>query len=353
MAILQFAAEAEFAVSMADRTMVATIATPRLTHDRQIVLPQGMDLTTYRKNPVVMWSHEYYLPPVGTNKWIKKDGANLVAKTEFAERPDSLPKEREWLPDTLLHLYDKNILRGMSVGVMADESHEPTKDELKANKTWNQAWRVIGKSTLLEYSCCSIPMNPGALKQALDSEGLEISQPLLHVLGLDTPVTPTTPAEGEDTLLSTAPGGLGGLDDATLSLELGLTPDEAHAAQIRSPNEFTALRSMSKQFAGKDFKVQWGLLKSSGDKAIQSYHYPMETWTVAEARQHCRDHGGTVFEAATAVTHAVPQPKPAKKAKPVVPKIDVKALAMTIVSGVTKAIPQIVTDEINRAKGRV
>lgn len=182
---LRFATTVDKTIDMEKRTMVATLAAPVLCHSKTVLWPDGIGLSTYQTNPIVLWSHMNFLPPIGKNVWIKHSSGSLVGKTQFAKRPAS--HEGEWLADVILDLYDQDILRAVSVGVRTDEQFfgdDITKDQRKLSGV-KDADRFVAKSELLEYSCCTVPLNPGALRHAMDS-GLELSDPIMTVLGLSS-----------------------------------------------------------------------------------------------------------------------------------------------------------------------
>ncbi len=182
---LRFSTTVDKAIDMGKRTMVATLAAPVLCHNDTVLWPKGIGLSTYQANPIVLWSHMSFLPPIGKNLWIKHSDGCLVGKTQFAKRPAS--HEGEWLADVILDLYDQDILRAVSVGVRTDEQFFG-KDITKTHRKLpgvEHADRFVSKSELLEYSCCTVPMNPGALKHAKDS-GLKLSDPIMTVLGLSS-----------------------------------------------------------------------------------------------------------------------------------------------------------------------
>jgi hypothetical protein len=132
-----------------------------------------------------------WMLPLGVNMWVKSEGEKaLIGKTRFAQRPAS--HSGEWLPDTVLDLYQQRVLRGVSVGLRADKTlyamdgDESTQKEFKEHKEWKGAWRVIINSLMLEYSCCSIPMNGDALVRAY-ADGLMIPTPVMRALGIPDP----------------------------------------------------------------------------------------------------------------------------------------------------------------------
>ncbi|HTS87484.1 MAG TPA: hypothetical protein VMG41_03250 [Gemmatimonadales bacterium] len=77
-----------------------------------------------------------------------------------------------------------------------------------------------------------------------------------------------------------------------------------HACRLRDPGEFAAgsFRSMHRMHGGKPYRVILGKLAgvSGPDDPLveQTYRYPTDAWTEGEARAHCREHGGGLFEPA-------------------------------------------------------
>lgn len=206
--MIKLAAQAEIAVDPAKRTMVATIVTNDLCHDGTVVNTRQVGLKTYQMNPIVLWAHMSFNPPIGVNQWIKRSGDSLIAKTQFAQKPAS--HEGEWLPDVVLDLYAQKVLRGVSAGLKILEQRwydEITDDDRKVmgSKIAKGAKRYIAQSEMLEYSCCSIPMNPQTLRQALDSH--EAST--LSFMGIDASMIPEQSAEptGEPTAQGGGEGG--------------------------------------------------------------------------------------------------------------------------------------------------
>jgi len=74
-----------------------------------------------------------------------------------------------------------------------------------------------------------------------------------------------------------------------------------HACQIKSSGLFQkdSIRSMGKTSNGKPFLLKIGRLKGQTTTTTQALWYPKKSWTAAQARKHCKDHGGTSFEPAT------------------------------------------------------
>ena len=73
-----------------------------------------------------------------------------------------------------------------------------------------------------------------------------------------------------------------------------------HACRLNSPDKYDSFaRQKRKSSGGKVYSVIFGILRKGGKRTSeeQAYRYPKGTWAAAEARSHCKDHGGA-FEAA-------------------------------------------------------
>lgn len=168
-----------------ERSDVSTISTARVDHDGEVVLPSGVDVTLFRKNPVVTFAHRYDTLPIGTALWIKSTGSAIKAKTRYAVRPKDWIGE--WLPDAVWHLVRRGELRGKSIGFLPLEGHAPTADEIARNPAWSDARWIFTRVLLLEYAVAPVPTNPDALVEivgkSLAGAGVSaIQRELLHKL---------------------------------------------------------------------------------------------------------------------------------------------------------------------------
>lgn len=147
-------------------TVTAVVSHESVDRDGEVIVVGGIDLSMYRKNPVLLWFHgRSAAPPVGKAQWIKRDreAETLVAKFQFANT--ELGRE-------IFGLYSERILNAFSVGVnpwFAQESKrdfgEPTPAELK--KYGAGCKRVYRKCDLLEVSAVPVGANPQALQMAV------------------------------------------------------------------------------------------------------------------------------------------------------------------------------------------
>jgi len=153
-------------VAEGERSVVHVITTDAVDRDREVVLPRGLDLERFRRNPVVLAGHAGDRYPIGKSLWVKpgKMGRALVAKTQFARTEDG---------EATYQLYRDGILSAWSIGFIPIESGRPTADELKARPDWRQARSIVRRAELIEYSAVAVPSNPEALTLAV-AKGLTL-----------------------------------------------------------------------------------------------------------------------------------------------------------------------------------
>ncbi len=132
---------------VADRKMSFTISTGSVDRDGDTIDPKGWQLDNYRKNPQVLFGHDYHSLPVGKAIEVKSTDKALHATVEFP------PKGVYPFADQVYDMLKGGFLNATSVGFQALE-HEPATDR----KGYN-----IRKQELLEFSIVPIPSNPEAL----------------------------------------------------------------------------------------------------------------------------------------------------------------------------------------------
>lgn len=170
---------ADLKIDEGERAIVSYITTAAKDRDGEIVLPQGADLKFYRKNPVVLFGHDYKSLPIGKNMWIKTDEKGLIAKTKYAEHEEAekvyqyrksgfpLAESIGFIP---IKAYSKRWKEG---GYAWDEGDLRILEQdfgLSAS-TLADVWTVYTKWSLLEYSDVAVPANPEAIQLA-KSKGL-------------------------------------------------------------------------------------------------------------------------------------------------------------------------------------
>lgn len=141
-------------VNLDDGTAEFTVSTGNRDRDRDAVNPKGWDLTNFKKNPVVLWAHESWSPPVARATRIARDGDELVSTAKFYTEDDDYR-----FPRTVLRMLQGRFLNAVSAGFMPLEW------------VYNEDARGfdIKRQELYEYSVVPVPANPEALQRALKS----------------------------------------------------------------------------------------------------------------------------------------------------------------------------------------
>ncbi|WP_157999744.1 HK97 family phage prohead protease [Paenibacillus elgii] len=141
------------------------ISTGAVDRDKDLVNPQGWDLTNYRKNPVVLWAHDSRTPPVG------KSIEETVSNTQLKSVALFTPKDLNPFGYMIGQMYAKGFMRAVSVGFRSDD-WEWSKEE-------GRDWGIDFKTQeLLEYSAVPVPANPEAVLEAKGA-GIDVS-PMLE-----------------------------------------------------------------------------------------------------------------------------------------------------------------------------
>ena len=73
-------------------------------------------------------------------------------------------------------------------------------------------------------------------------------------------------------------------------------PNE-HACRVNDPKKYERFARKEFEHEGKKYYAIIGFFKDGGSE-VQAYRYPKDTWTEAQAREHCKNHEGQTFEAA-------------------------------------------------------
>lgn len=157
-------------VEKATRAVSMYASTRHVDRDGEIVLPEGWDLSEFKRAPVHLWGHNYALPPVGSDIEIGADAYGLKSKTVYADTGEGT------LPNVLFALRSQGHLKTSSVGFIPLE--RTFKGERKFTNlvdAWRKTWTeltdraiealevITTKALLLEHSDVSVPANVNAL----------------------------------------------------------------------------------------------------------------------------------------------------------------------------------------------
>jgi HK97 family phage prohead protease len=148
----QFTTEIE---SLSDRVRRFIVSTAAVDRDNDSISPKGWNLANYRKNPVVMFAHDYSSLPIAKAVSIRATGTQLISDCEFP------PAGLHPFADQVLAMIDGGFLNATSVGFRP----------LKSSPNVTRGGTDYQEQELLEYSIVPVPANPEAI-HALKAFGL-------------------------------------------------------------------------------------------------------------------------------------------------------------------------------------
>ena len=148
-----------------------------------VIAPEGWRLEAYRRNPVVLWAHDYRRPAIGRAAAVWREGDALLAQVEFA--PTEFAGE-------VAALYRQGYQQGVSVGF------RPIRFEERRDA---RSGAFLGirflEQELLEISAAPVPANGRALRRgaapapasvpASASDGIVASDNRRQFLTTETP----------------------------------------------------------------------------------------------------------------------------------------------------------------------
>lgn len=124
-----------------------------IDHAGDSIDPKGWDLGVFNANPVALWAHDSFSPPIGRASNVGVRSKKLSGDIEFATADVSE------FADSIYRLVDGGFLKAVSVGF------KPKKWAFTNDK--DRPYGIdFQEQILLEISVCSVPCNPAALSEA-------------------------------------------------------------------------------------------------------------------------------------------------------------------------------------------
>lgn len=130
-----------------------TISTSSVDRQGDTVSVDGWRFDNYRKNPVVLWCHDYYSPPLGRAESIGIENGQVVSLARFAIELDPFI-------NLVYELYKGGYMHAVSVGF------DPVRWAWVEDEDTGRRGVDFFEQELLEYSCVPVPANPEALIMA-------------------------------------------------------------------------------------------------------------------------------------------------------------------------------------------
>jgi hypothetical protein len=150
------------------RVLKFVASTEDIDRDGDSISVDAWNLDEFKKNGVILWSHQYDRPPVAKNVEIVKNPATrrleIMGKFPTIKEMcgDNEPSEHAKFTETLYNLCLGGYLNAVSVGCSYDQA--------SPNSTGGQN---VAKATLYEVSLCSVPANQNALRIASMKHGID------------------------------------------------------------------------------------------------------------------------------------------------------------------------------------
>lgn len=142
-----------------------------LDRDVERIDPDGWDLKAYRKNPVVLWAHNIWVPAIGKLSGVKVSEGKLQGKVTL----DS--SEVDPFAGMIAQKVANGTISAGSVGYRSTKVEFPQQNE--EDKQRGERARLISrKQELYEFSICNVPSNPTALVQRGNPETAKNVKPL-------------------------------------------------------------------------------------------------------------------------------------------------------------------------------
>lgn len=139
-------------------------STEKMDRDGEVIKQDGWDLSNFKKNPVILASHNYHEFPIGKATNIKVEDKRLVFKAVFSQATQKAIEAYQ--------LVKEGILKSFSVGFIPREYDEKDRS-------------VITKAELLEISLVAVPANPQAIVTAKEFKDNGLAKELVKLWMLD------------------------------------------------------------------------------------------------------------------------------------------------------------------------
>jgi len=157
--------DADFDVTKQEDAVEWVMSDMSLDRDQERVDPAGADFKNFKKNPVVLWAHDYTRPAIGKISNPKVKDGRVVGKVEFDDKDTD---EFAWM---IGQKVKKGIINAGSIGFKPNnvEFVEEPKDSTRL---------IHRKWELMEFSICNVPANTNAVavraeEPDMDTEKLE------------------------------------------------------------------------------------------------------------------------------------------------------------------------------------
>ncbi len=141
---------------LGERQYEFTASTADMDRDGEVIDVEGWDLKNFKKNPVIMYAHDYRTLPIGKATHIGIKDGKLKNTVEFP------PEGTYEFADIVERLVNTGYLKTESVGFIPRKWEDGDGEK-------NSPRRTYTKQELLEISIVPVPSNPNALSDAVNA----------------------------------------------------------------------------------------------------------------------------------------------------------------------------------------
>lgn len=181
-------ADANFDVTKQEDAIEWVMSDMSLDRDQERVDPAGADFKNFKRNPVVLWAHDYERPAIGKISSPRVKDGKVTGKVEF----DS--KDNDEFAYMIGQKVKKGFISGGSIGfkpTTVEFVEEPKDSTRLIHRKWE----------LMEFSICNVPANINAMavraEDDMDEKAMEQLKTLTEkVAALETKIREVaTPVE--------------------------------------------------------------------------------------------------------------------------------------------------------------
>lgn len=151
--VVRFAAADPQAVADAGRKLRFVFSDGTIDRAGDSIDPEGWEVDDYMSNPVALWAHDSYSPPIGRASNVGATGGKLIGDIEFMDA------EISPFADSIFRMVKAGYVKAVSVGFIPIEWSFAKEKDRPFGINFN-------KQELIEISVVPIPCNPNALQEA-------------------------------------------------------------------------------------------------------------------------------------------------------------------------------------------
>lgn len=169
-----------------ERSFTAIATSEKVDRDGDILRNAGAKLSEFKKNPVILFSHEASNLAIGRAENVRKQNGLITFKVIFAT------KEANPLAENVFLLFEQDIMRSFSIRFMPIKAKRLPTPPPKENEIPKFPGMDFIEWELLEISAVNIPSNTDALRNKVYRETLLKHHAMEHHIEMPEPEKPCT-----------------------------------------------------------------------------------------------------------------------------------------------------------------